>query len=92
MQIALNGATTMNADLETDIRVASESGFDCLEIWSSKLGTFLKQHTASELNDLFRANKIKPYSINSIERISFRDPAGHQALLAECEEIGRAHV
>jgi len=87
MQIALNGATTMNADLETDIRAASESGFDCLEIWASKLGTFLKQHAASELNDLFRANKIKPYSINSIERISFRDPAGHQALLAECEDL-----
>jgi 2-keto-myo-inositol isomerase len=89
MQIALNGATTMNADLETDIRAASRSGFDCLEIWASKLRAFLKQRAASDLNDLFRANKIKPYSINSIERISFRDPSGHQSLLAECEDLCR---
>jgi 2-keto-myo-inositol isomerase len=87
MQLALNGATTMNADLDTDIRAASESGFQCLEIWASKLRAFLKQHSASDLNDRFKTNNIKPYSINSIERITFRDAAGHQSLLSECEEL-----
>src|SRR5690349_21540895 len=89
MQIALNGATTMNADLETDIRAASESGFQWLEIWASKLRAFLKQHSASDLNDRFKTNNIKPYSINSIERITFRDAASHEALLAECEDLCR---
>ena len=28
MKIALNGATTMHADLETDIRAAGAAGFD----------------------------------------------------------------
>jgi hypothetical protein len=37
MKLALNGATTMKADLVEDIRVASTAGFDCLEIWASKL-------------------------------------------------------
>lgn len=89
MQIALNGATTMKADLETDIRAASQAGFDFLEIWASKLRVFLDSHTAPELNRLFETLRIKPYSINSIERITFRDRAGHRSLLAECENLCR---
>ena len=89
MQIALNGATTMKADLETDIRAASEAGFDCLEIWASKLRAFLKSRTNADLNDLFATHKIKPYSINSIEQITFRDSTNHQSLLAECEDLCR---
>jgi 2-keto-myo-inositol isomerase len=89
MKLALNGATTMNADLETDIRAASEAGFDCLEIWASKLRAFLESHTTAELENLFATNGLKPYSINSIERITFRDATGHKALLAECEDLCR---
>ena len=89
MKLALNGATTMNADLETDIRAASEAGFDCLEIWASKLRVFLESHSAADLNNLFAANGLEPYGINSIERITFRDAAGHEALLAECEDLCR---
>jgi len=87
MEIALNGATTMKADLETDIRAAGEAGFDCLEIWASKLRTFLRSQSPDDLRDLFATHKIKPYSINSIERITFRDAATHKSLLAECEEL-----
>src|SRR5215475_9115187 len=89
MKVALNGATTMNADLETDIRAASSAGFDYLEIWASKLRAFLKSRRTSDLSDLFVTHSLSPYSINSIERITFRDPAGHRALLVECEELCR---
>jgi len=87
MELALNGATTMKADLETDIRAASGAGFGWLEIWASKLRVFLKSHTTADLDDLFAAHNIKPYSINSIERITFRDAGGHRSLLAECEDL-----
>lgn len=89
MQIALNGATTMKADLETDIRAASAAGFDCLEIWASKLRAFLKSHSTADLNNLFSAHNLKPHSVNSIERISFRDALEHEALLAECHDLFR---
>ncbi len=89
MQIALNGATTMKADLETDIRAASEAGFDWIEIWASKLREFFESRGTTDLNDLFARHKIKPYSINSIERITFRDAAGHRSLLGECGELCR---
>ena len=89
MEIALNGATTMNADLETDIRAASEAGFPWLEVWASKLRVFLESRGAGDLNELFAAHDIRPYSINSIERITFRDFNKHRLLLAECEDLCR---
>src|SRR6185503_19776780 len=55
----------------------------------SKLRDFLKSHTTAELKALFTEQAIEPYSINSIERVTFRDAEGHKALLAECEELCR---
>jgi 2-keto-myo-inositol isomerase len=89
MKLALNGATTMKADLVTDIEAASRAGFDYLEIWAPKLRVFLKSHTSAELNAIFHKHSLAPYSINSIERITFRDERGHKDLLNECEEICR---
>ena len=89
MKLALNGATTMKADLATDIRAAGAAGFDCLEIWASKLRRFLKSHSPAELKGLFAESGIEPYSINSIERITFGDALAHARLLEECEELCR---
>jgi len=87
MKLSLNGATTMKADLATDIRVASSAGFDCLEIWAAKLRAFLKTNTAEDLRKLFVEHGIEPYSINSIEHITFRDEAGKESLAEECDEL-----
>ncbi|HKY04760.1 MAG TPA: sugar phosphate isomerase/epimerase [Blastocatellia bacterium] len=87
MELALNGATIMKADLVTDIEAASEAGFSYLEIWAAKLREFLKSRTTRELQGLLAARSIAPYSINSIERVTFRDERGHASLLVECEEI-----
>jgi 2-keto-myo-inositol isomerase len=89
MKLALNGATTMKADLATDILAASAAGFDCLEIWAAKLREFLKSQTAAELKSLLEEGGIKPYSINSIERITFRDAEARAKLLEECEDLCR---
>jgi 2-keto-myo-inositol isomerase len=89
MKLALNGATTMRADLVSDIRAASAARYDYLEIWSSKLRNYLKSNTPAELKALFREQGLEPYSINSIERITFRDAGGHARLLTECEELCR---
>ena len=87
MKLALNGATTMRADLAADIRAAGGAGFECLEIWASKLKVFLKSNSTAELKSLLMEHGLEPYSINSIERITFRDAAGHARLLDECEEL-----
>ncbi|HEY0380086.1 MAG TPA: sugar phosphate isomerase/epimerase [Pyrinomonadaceae bacterium] len=89
MRLALNGATTMRADLAADVRAAAAAGFDCLEIWAAKLRKFLKSASAAELKSLLSEYGVEPYSINSIESITFRDQGGHARLLAECEELCR---
>jgi 2-keto-myo-inositol isomerase len=89
MKIALNGATTMHADLETDIKAASEAGFDLIEIWAAKLREFLKTKTVEDLIRLLQEHKLQPYSINSIEHITFRTPEDYEKIKAECEELSR---
>lgn len=79
----------MKADLTSDIRAASAASFDYLEIWAAKLRRFLKESSTGDLKRLFDEHGLKPYSINSIERITFRDAEAHAELLSECEELCR---
>jgi 2-keto-myo-inositol isomerase len=89
MKIALNGATTMRADLETDIKAASVAGFELIEIWASKLREFLKSKTTADLKRLLEENNLEPYSINSIEHITFRNAEDYEKIKAETEEFSR---
>ena len=87
MKIALNGATTMHADLETDIKAAGAAGFDYVEIWAAKLREYLKTNTTENLKNLIAENNLEPYSINSIEHITFRTPEDYAEIKAETEEL-----
>jgi len=87
MKIALNGATTMYADLETDIKAASAAGFDLIELWKTKLLRYLETHTVEELKATLESAKLAPWSINSIEHISFRSEEDHEKIKAECREL-----
>lgn len=92
MKIALNGATTMHADLTTDIKAASAAGYDLLEIWSAKLYEYLKTNTPADLKALFAEHKLEPYSINSIEHITFRTPEDYEQIKAECQTLSEIAV
>jgi len=87
MRIALNGATTMHADLVTDIRAASSAQYELLEIWSAKLYKYLESGTASELKDLLSEHELEPHSINSIEHITFRSPEDYSKIKEECAAL-----
>lgn len=87
MKIALNGATTMRADLITDILAARDAGYDCIEIWAAKLREFLKQSTVAHLRRLLEDAGLEPWSINSIEHITFRTAEDYANIKAECEEL-----
>lgn len=79
----------MHADLSTDIRAAGTAGYDLLEIWSAKLYKYLETHTQADLNAELDAASIKPYSINSIEHITFRSDEDYSKIKAECETLSR---
>src|SRR5689334_18421528 len=87
MKLALNGATTMRADLTDDLQAAKAAGFDYLEIWAAKLRNFLKERSTTELKDLFAKSGLEPLSINSIEHITFRDAHAYESIKHECEEL-----
>lgn len=87
MKIALNGATTMHADLETDIRAAGHAKFDLVELWASKLRTYLQTHALADLKTLLTENNVEPYSINSIEHITFRSAEDYESIKAQCGEL-----
>ena len=87
MKLSLNGATTMKADLATDIAAAGAAGFDCVEIWANKLRSFLKDRSTSDLKKLFDEHTVEPLSINSIEHITFRDADSYARIKAECEDL-----
>ncbi len=87
MKLALNGATTMHADLETDIKAAGAAGFDLIEIWAAKLREFLKTNDTQDLKRLLEESNLQPYSINSIEHVTFRNAADYEKIKSECEEL-----
>ena len=87
MKLALNGATTMRADLETDINAAGAAGYDLVELWASKLRTYLQSHGIGELKTLLTSNNVEAYSINSIEHITFRSIEDYELIKAECGEL-----
>lgn len=89
MKLALNGATTMHADLVTDIKAASQAGFDLVEIWAAKLRRYLEQNSVEDLKNLLKENNLEPYSINSIEHITFRTDEDYAKIKAECEELSK---
>ena len=89
MKLALNGATTMQADLASDVQAAQAAGFDYLEIWAAKLRSFLHQRTSGELKDLLSQAGVPPLSINSIEHVTFRDPQAYESIKEECEELSQ---
>src|SRR5689334_13812991 len=87
MKLALNGATTMHADLLTDIQAASEAGFGLIEIWAAKLREYLKTNSTADLRSILTENNVEPYSINSIEHITFRTPDEYNGIKEQCREL-----
>ena len=87
MKLSFTGATTMKADLPTDIRAATAAGFDYVEIWAAQLRKFLQENSTASLKTLFAESGIKPLSINSIEHVTLREDSVYAQIRAECEEL-----
>jgi 2-keto-myo-inositol isomerase len=87
MLLAINGATTMTADLETDIRSAAAAGFDLVELRSNKLYDYLETRTVDDLNALLKETGVGVLSINTLEHITWRSEEDQEAIREECEKL-----
>lgn len=87
MKIAFNGATTMRAHLETDIRAAAAAGYDLVELRSNKLYDYLQDHTVEDLKSLLAETGIGVLSINTLEHITWRSDEDYRAIKDECAKL-----
>ena len=88
MLLGFHGATTMPADLETDVAVTARAGFRALEVWAPKVDRYLAHHSLDQLAALFQDHGVLPLTLNSIEFIAFRG-SQYAGIQARCHELGR---
>lgn len=72
MILSFHGATTMSSDLETDVTISAQAGYQALEVWYPKIEKYLLSHSPDELKQLFNINKVKPVALDALEFIGFR--------------------
>ncbi len=72
MKVGFHGATTMTADLQTDVAASAYAGFKTLELWAAKVDRFLADHTVADLKALLQNSNVAPMTFNAIEFIAFR--------------------
>ncbi len=89
MELGLNGATTLKADLATDIAVAGRAGFDFVEIWAAKLMGYLTRGGLPALKRDLRRGGVRPVTLNSVERVTFNDSSGHIRMLEDFQRFCR---
>ncbi len=89
MKLALNGATTMRADLETDIRAAAAAGYELVELRSNKLYDYLETKTVDDLKALLAETGIGVLSINTLEHITWRSDEDYAAIKEECAKLSQ---
>lgn len=88
MIITMHGLSTMHCNLKTDIRIASECGFEALEITDSKLVRYLDCGFGLEdMVLLFNKYKIKPVCINALKHIERVQPDEYIELIDEAERL-----
>jgi 2-keto-myo-inositol isomerase len=75
VKLGLNGSTTDQCNLEEDIIVAEQAGFDIVEPRTYKIKDYLDRHSLEDLASLYKQAKVKPYAINAIEFFNLKASA-----------------
>ena len=67
MKLCFNESTSKGcSDLEKNIRLCAQAGFEYIELRFDMLYPYLEQHTISDIKQLFKENNIKPHALNAI--------------------------
>jgi len=67
MKLCFNESTSKGcSDLETNIRLCAQAGFDYIELRFDMIYPYLEQHSISDIKRLFKENNIKPHALNAI--------------------------
>jgi len=78
-----------NSTLAQDLILAEKYGYDYIEIRLDKLKEYLTSHSVEDLVTFFATSRIKPYSFNALEFITFRDKAGYAEIIENLDFLCR---
>jgi 2-keto-myo-inositol isomerase len=82
MKLGFNEATCMKrSSVEQDLELCEKYGYDYIELRLDMLTEFLKHKSLKDLQNFFASHRIKPFALNSIEDINFRDERQWRKLL-----------
>jgi 2-keto-myo-inositol isomerase len=87
-RFGLNGATTGSLDVETDIRVAGEVGYQAIELRDDKIERYLAAgHSLASLAGRVRDAGVEVLSINALEDATMAATEHSQARLARWRRL-----
>ncbi len=91
MLLALHGLTTMHCNCLTEVRLARDTGYQGIEFRVAKYLRYLDNGgTPQALRAACEAAGTPAVCLNALVPVDRFDPAGHAALLAECERLSAA--
>ena len=91
MKIALHTVTTMHSNCLTDVRIASELGYEGIELIAPKVKRFLNQgYEISTLAQVCEQASIPVTCINALADTEDDAVKSREVLLAECEMLSAA--
>jgi 4-hydroxyphenylpyruvate dioxygenase len=85
MRFAINPATTMPYDLETDVAAYQRAGIRHMELWIEKLDRYLQNHTMAEARDLLERHGISLVSACSVGGVLLADVNGNPPILRDLQ-------
>jgi sugar phosphate isomerase/epimerase len=65
MKPCISQATTLRSSFEADLAVFSRNGWTAVEIWMTKLESYLEAHSSAEAHELLDSSGIKPVAASS---------------------------
>jgi len=84
----LNGATTGQADLQTDLAAASAAGYDAVELRDAKLDAYLRAGgSLAGVRVLCRDSHLSVASLNALEDSTLTAGPARQAVLDRCRQM-----
>ncbi len=84
----LHGQTTLYSNINTDIRIAKETGYQAIELHTDKLLRYLNAgYSAEDLKDTLNRHGILPACIDILGAVERCAPAEHRCLMDEARRL-----
>lgn len=89
MQLGINGSTIEMCDLSEFLEISAKAGYEAVELRMPKIDEYLKKKTFDDLRAELDKNRLRVFTINSIENSTLQNDDGQKAVLSEVKKFAR---